>query len=294
MDKPIHLMSTSPLEKESGGALSPGDQLIWDVLSEQKVAGKHFLPQEVSIVFTEEGYTLFVGDEPLELGGLIVRLTRGVPERAYEIASAFEKSGGVVSDPVQNLIYPGGKLTPFLIRVRSINFVPTFFFNKNFTNLSAILHHVSYPFILKPQGGFQGKGVALIQNENEFTAYIEESVEENLIAQEYIADIVEEFRVIVVGGRGLGVVRKVGEGLAKNSSQGAIFEHVDDSEVLAFAEKASQLGSADVYGTDVVRTTSGILYLIENNRAPNFMAFRKATGIEVEREIVDFVLKKLH
>lgn len=50
---------------------------------------------------------------------------------------------------------------------------------------------------------------------------------------------------------------------------------------------------ADVYGTDIVRTKSGKLYLIENNRAPNFMAFESATGITVADTMVDFVAAKL-
>ena len=99
-------------------------------------------------------------------------------------------------------------------------------------------------------------------------------------------------RVIVIGGKGLGVVRKVGENLAKNATQGAEFEVVDAEEVVRFAESASRFGKTYVYGTDVVRTSSGNLYLIENNRAPSFTAFRDATGIAVEKYIVDFLLTK--
>lgn len=286
-------MSTSSLEEGNAGALSPADQKIWDVLCSRGLAGRCFTPNEVSVVFQQNEYALFVQNESIEVGALLVRLTRGAPERSYEVAATFAGLQGLVSDPVENLVYPGGKLTPYLRRVGGVDFVPTYFFNKEHLDVGHVLDKIPYPLILKPQTGFQGKGVTLVNNENEFRDYLRTSEEENLIAQQYIADIVDEFRVIVVGGKGLGAARKVGSGLTKNATQGTVFEGVDDAEVVSFAEKASKLGTADVYGTDVVRTAAGRLYLIENNRAPNFMAFRDATGIAVEEEIVDFIANRV-
>ncbi|MFN3188515.1 MAG: RimK family alpha-L-glutamate ligase [Candidatus Paceibacteria bacterium] len=292
MNKKINLMTTSPMEVENNGLLSPADQKIWQALTHRNLAGRCFTPNEVNVIFTNNGYQLLVKNEPVEISALLVRLTRGAPERSYEIASAFESLGGRVSDPVQNLIYPGSKLTPYQNRVGNVNFVPTYFFNKNHADINHIQSIIPYPLILKPQTGFYGQGVALIHDEQEFKDYLGTTQEENLMAQEYISDITDEFRVVVVGGKGLGVVRKVGEGIAKNAAQGSISEAVVDDEVLAFAEHAAKFGPADVYGADVVRTSSGQLYLIENNRAPNFLAFNEATGISVENSIIDFIVEK--
>lgn len=286
-------MTTSPLEEVNNGTLSPADQKIWTALSNRNLAGHCFTPNEVSVLFEQGHYQLSVQGEPLEIGALMVRLTRGAPERSYEVAATFSSLGGVVSDPVQNLVYPSGKLLPYLQRVSTINFVPTLFFNKLYPPIAQIERQLTYPFILKPQAGFQGKGVVLVHNQNELMSYLQTSPDENLMAQEYIADIDDEFRVLVVGKKGLGVVRKIGSELTKNVEQGAYFEAVADQEVLQFAEQASQYGMADVYGTDIVRTKSGKLYLIENNRAPNFMAFESATGITVADTMVDFVAAKL-
>jgi glutathione synthase/RimK-type ligase-like ATP-grasp enzyme len=292
MIKKIHLMTTSSLDEVNKGALSPVDQKIWDALRNRGVAGKCFTPNEVSVVFNQNDYSLSVQNEPLEIDVMLVRLTRGAPERSYEVAATFEGLHGIVSDPTLNLVYPGGKLIPYLKRVGGIDFVPTYFFNKSHLDIVDVVNKIPYPLIIKPQAGFQGKGVSLVNNDTEFHDYLNDSEEVNLMAQQYISDIVDEFRVVVVGGKGLGVVRKIGSGIAKNSAQGAQFEAVQDEEIVAFAEKASKFGTADVYGTDVVRTKTGQLYLIENNRSPNFMAFNAATGIAVEDAIIDFVLSK--
>jgi len=109
MNKKINLMTTSPMEVENNGLLSPADKKIWHALTQRNLAGRCFTPNEVNVIFTNNGYQLLVRNEPIEISALLVRLTRGASERSYEIASAFESLGGLVSDPVQNLIpiFPG-------------------------------------------------------------------------------------------------------------------------------------------------------------------------------------------
>ncbi|MCA9363663.1 hypothetical protein KC727_00365 [Candidatus Kaiserbacteria bacterium] len=107
-----------------------------------------------------------------------------------------------------------------------------------------------------------------------------------------IKDIVDEFRVIVIGGKALGVAKKLSNNIAKNATLGGSFEKVEDKEVIDFAEKAAHFEKADILGTDIARTPDGSLWLIENNRNPNFIAFREATGMMVEENILQFVLSK--
>jgi glutathione synthase/RimK-type ligase-like ATP-grasp enzyme len=218
---------------------------------------------------------------------------RGAPERAYEVARIFESLGGRVSDPVSTLAYAAGKLLPYVARRGNVPYISSYFFNTSTTSLEQVLMAVSYPFILKPQSGFQGKGVALINGAAEYETYVAVSAEPSLMAQNYLADIVDEFRVVVIGGDGIGVVRKdraVSEDDPFNADHDTDVA-VKDAEVQAFAELAARVGGGDVYGADVARTSSGALYLIENNRCPNIVTFREATQVHVEDKLIDFLLR---
>ena len=184
---------------------------------------------------------------------------------------------------------------PLLARQNCISFIQSYFFNADTTTLDTVVRTIPFPFILKPQGGAYGRGVALIQNDDPYKHYMDVSVERNLIAEHYLSDIKEEFRTVVIRGKGIGAIRKnrTPSELISFDSDLDADEAVDDPEVISFAEKAALLGGGDVYGADIARTISGKLYLIENNRCPNFITFREATGIKVEEKIVDFLLQTL-
>jgi len=293
MQKKFHLMSTSPLRRRSG-LMNGSDILIWNELQKRNLAGMCFTPQDVSLLFSGKTVSLYVSGTEIESSALIVRATRDMEERAYEIAYAYEQCGGFVSDPLSSLVFAVGKFLPFLYRQGNVLQPKTFFFTRDMVSFEILEQNFKAPFILKPQKGFAGRGVALIHSKTEFNAYLESTPEMYLIVQEYLADIEDEFRVVVVGGRGLGVVRKCGSGIVQNAARGATFESVVDPEILQFAEQVVQYESAHVYGTDIVRTKAGNLYLIENNRNPSFTAFREATGIPVEEHIVDYIVEKVH
>lgn len=288
----IYLMTTSSL-RTSDGQLNNPDRLIWEAIKEDE-KGAHFYPDEVNAMFVDGSVKLFVKGKEIKPGRLIIRSTRDMEERTYEVACCFKDMGGVVVDSPESLVYPVGKLLPFVHRQRTIKLPKTIFFTIKDDNsrYEMIKDNLKYPFIIKPQKGFGGAGVALIDSEEDLIQYLGSSNEKHLMAQEYIKDIVDEFRVIVIGGKALGVAKKLSNNIAKNATLGGTFEKVEDKEVIGFAEKAAHFEKADILGTDIARTPDGSLWLIENNRNPNFTAFREATGIMVEENILQFVLSK--
>jgi len=281
-------MTTSPLA--NSGQLSIADQLLFTEIKKRNMEGRFFTPNEVSVRFAPDVCFLSVDNYTLDPNDiLLVRLTRGETQRAFEIASVFESLGGKVSDPANSLRYAGSKLLPYIKRNDAIKFIPSYFFNSSKTSLKDILEIISYPFILKPQMGFRGIGVTLIHTEEDFNEYLRHDTEKDLIAQTYV-EITEEFRVVTIGGKGLGVVLKKRNTDISFSADMDIDVAVDEPEILRFAEHAAQLEDADVYGADIARNKAGELFLIENNRCPNFITFREATGIPVEEKIIDFLL----
>jgi glutathione synthase/RimK-type ligase-like ATP-grasp enzyme len=292
MKSVVHLMTMSP--SEHGGNLSPSDALIWEELKQRGIEGTYFSPYQVSVYFQGEEMTLRTQEcelRPEDI--LLVRLMRGAGERGYEVACAFEALGGTVSDPVSTLGHTGSKLLGYIKRHGHMAQQATVFFSKGQVLYEDISSRIKPPFIVKPQFGARGEGVSLVPSPEEFHDYIQQSSKADFLAQVYIQDIVREYRVVVVGGSAIGVVEKHKQE-GHDPYQGMYDKDVPvvDDEVARLAEEAARIGGAHVYGADIVRTQSGQLSLLENNRCPDFVSFREATGIPVEKHIVDFITKE--
>jgi glutathione synthase/RimK-type ligase-like ATP-grasp enzyme len=287
----VHLMTTSAL---NDGVLSVADSLLWDELSNRNLSGLIFNPNEVNIECRSNIHLMYVKDQPLPSNGLLlVRLMRNASDRAYSVAKMYESIGGKVSDPVSSLGHAGSKLLPFIQRRGVIEQVPTFFFHKGMAVFRQITDVVSLPFIIKPHFGSRGVGVALINDQVQFDDYLKNSDVDEFVAQQLLENVLEEYRAVVVGGKSIGVVRK---NRPKDSEsflgEDDRDEYVTDEEVSRFAEQVAEVSDGDVYGADIIRLRTGDLYLIENNRCPDFTTFREATGIPVEKIIVDFLEEK--
>jgi glutathione synthase/RimK-type ligase-like ATP-grasp enzyme len=108
-----------------------------------------------------------------------------------------------------------------------------------------------------------------------------------VIIQKYI-EIKEEFRGIVLGGKCLGLVKKIPSDnkIARNAAQGARFISTSDIEISAFIE--ANANKNGLVGVDVARDTFGKIYYIESNRSPQWKYFEKATGINVTRALIKY------
>jgi glutathione synthase/RimK-type ligase-like ATP-grasp enzyme len=106
-----------------------------------------------------------------------------------------------------------------------------------------------------------------------------------LIFQAFV-EAEKEFRVMVLDGQCLGMAEKsaTGNQVARNASLGNEFIAAFDAKVADFAvQNTSRKG---ILGADVLLDTRGRLYLLEANRAPQWQAFEKATGINVAACII--------
>ncbi|MHB1324078.1 MAG: ATP-grasp domain-containing protein [Coriobacteriia bacterium] len=147
--------------------------------------------------------------------------------------------------------------------------------------------------ILKLMSGTHGKGVMLGKDFDEIQASLETvwALNETLLIQEYIECGGTDIRVITVGGRVLGAMRRTAKlgSFRANVHQGARVEpHPMDEELEWLALRATEVLGLDVSGVDLVRGERGYL-IIEVNSAPGFQGFEKATGVNVAAEIMRYV-----
>lgn len=147
--------------------------------------------------------------------------------------------------------------------------------------------------ILKLISGTHGKGVMLGRDFDEIQASLETvwALNETLLIQEYIECGGTDIRIITVGGRVLGAMRRTAKlgSFRANVHQGARVEaHPLDEELEWLALRATDVLSLDVSGVDVVRGERGYS-VIEVNSAPGFQGFEKATGVNVAGQIMRYI-----
>ena len=146
---------------------------------------------------------------------------------------------------------------------------------------------IGFPIVVKSLSGTHGKGVYLSENKRNFTQ-LTEMMEQfndrfNIILQEFISDSFgKDLRVIVVGGKVVGVMKRGGE--AKPVEL--------DEQMEYLALESTKLLNLDIGGVDLLYDNDGYK-ICEINSAPGFLGMEKYTNITVAEQIVMYVKNKL-
>ena len=285
--KNIWFVSVPPPDENH---ISESNELLLQSLQKNDLAIKLVNPLDVAIGIKGEEITFYEKGVEMSVPDLVVvRKKRGAEERIYTLAQALLKKGVAFFEPVS----AGGvsKAATTIKRVGVFNTIPTLFASRDTITSDLPEGLFDYPLIVKPSKGHLGINVFKVSNKAELDAAVEK-IDEEVMVQQFI-EIQNEYRVMVVEKKAIGVVRKIGEGVAKNAAAGSHFEAVEGKEIAAFAEKVAALQAGVVYGVDIAKTVRGELYVIECNRAPEFVEFNRALGIKAEDVIVEAILERL-
>lgn len=151
-----------------------------------------------------------------------------------------------------------------------------------------------YPVVVKPLNGYGGRGVRSFNSAPAFLKGTEKE-QEPLCVQARVLKIKGEFRVIVVGGKALGALRRTpinGEWRA-NLSLGARGERAVLNRPLArLAVAAAEALNADFAGVDIVDTEYGPVVL-EVNVCPAFLGFAKHVRIDPAHHLITYIHKRI-
>lgn len=151
-----------------------------------------------------------------------------------------------------------------------------------------------FPLIIKGSRGDRRRQVFKIYGEKDFATKIEElkllekSGENKYMLQEYIVNT-EDFRVMVLGDRVLGVMRRA---IGDNPRLKNRFEKTDlPEEVKKMAVEAAKTCGIMIAGVDVVFRNDDVTkpLFFEVNKTPNYDRFQEVTKINVAEEVVKFL-----
>ncbi len=149
-----------------------------------------------------------------------------------------------------------------------------------------------FPFIIKPNKGSKGEGVALIHDLHE----IDRSNKplKDLVFQNFIKNS-GDYRVFILGGRVLGIIKRTAKegGFLNNISQGGAAEVITDPKIQSTLRRIgttiASVFELTICGVDVIYDEEEKkYYFLEVNTVPQWKGFQTATGINVAKEIVLF------
>ena len=161
---------------------------------------------------------------------------------------------------------------------------------------------LSFPVILKGSSGDRGTNVFKIDNMKQLEKKIRQlrkiEIEggKRYMLQEFIPND-GDYRILVLGNKVLGAMKRTSKNFNKefrnNFSVGGRVEVVEIPEsIKKLAIKAAKVCGLLVAGVDVVYRNGDVKKPVvwEVNKGPQFWGFMEATGIDVPKEIIKFLI----
>jgi len=168
----------------------------------------------------------------------------------------------------------------------------TAFVDRAHTALPPIL---PVPLVFKPKTGTTGQGSKKIQTISEYRTLLARRQGRNdLYLQRFVPNDGWDLRVVVVGGRVLGAIKKTagqGEWRTHVAYGGRVEPYPMESELEQLALQAAEVLGLSITGLDIMKDkTDGSYQILEANAVPGLKIFEEATGISVAQAILEHMI----
>jgi RimK family alpha-L-glutamate ligase len=146
--------------------------------------------------------------------------------------------------------------------------------------------------IVKPLFGSMGAGMARVDDADVAYRVIHALALERAVyyLQEALPHGGRDLRVLVVGGRVLAAIERVGSGWRANLARGARAQATQlTAEQERLCLEAAEVLGVDYAGVDLLRAADGREYVLELNGIPGWRGLQEATGADVAGALVAHV-----
>jgi ribosomal protein S6--L-glutamate ligase len=150
------------------------------------------------------------------------------------------------------------------------------------------------PFALKRIFGSLGRDFTLIKNRQELEKFLARRHPYEFLCQPFLTTG-EDYRIIVLGDKVLGVMKRIAKkgAIVSNIAAGGRAERGEATRELAeLALKAAKSLSCEFVGVDIMYDQKGSPFILEANRYVIFKGFEKVTGSNVAGKVIDYLIKK--
>ncbi len=147
--------------------------------------------------------------------------------------------------------------------------------------------------VIKPLFGSQGKGVRLIEHPQQFPLPQDMFVDGIYYLQEKVecGTNQHDYRVFVVNGEPVAVMRRQGDDWLHNVARGARCNACDETDVAEIGVQAAAAIGINYAGVDIMRDKHGKLWVIEVNSIPAWRGLQTITDINIADILVADLLR---
>lgn len=147
--------------------------------------------------------------------------------------------------------------------------------------------------VAKPIFGAEGRGMLRLTDFETARRvfYTWQQIGAVLFQQRFINAEMSDIRVMVLGGKAIGAIRRTGTNdfRANCAQQGTAQRHELTQEEAELAESACRATGVIFGGVDLIRDTEGRLYLLEVNACPGWKHFQAVTEINIPQRLVSWL-----
>ncbi len=249
------------------------------------------------LIIEQEGPSIiYKGEKLTGVDAIIPRIGASVTFYGTAVVRQFELMGAFSAVESQAIVRSRDKLRSLQILSKAgLGMPKTAFTNFSKGGEKALIERVGgAPLIIKLLEGTQGLGVVLAETKKAGQSVIEafHGLKARIIVQEFIKEAKgADIRAFVVNGKVVGAMKRQGaEGeFRSNLHRGGVATVIK----LSRAEKMAALGAAKalglaIAGVDLLQSERGPL-ILEVNSSPGLEGIEKATGINIAKEIVEYI-----
>lgn len=251
---------------------------------------------DIDVIIDRGGIRVYLWGELMPKMDLVIFRSAGgtfyyVPQRDY-LLNFFDKQGATILN--KKTYKKWSRLDKFTQQMRlaqlGLPFVESFLYGER----QRLEKNMFYPAVVKSYFGSQGKRVFKVENKKQLDKLLEEFLPGNLLIEPVLPEG-EDVRVIVLGGKAIGAMKRIapqGQFLTNYSAGGMVEKFELDEATKELAEKAAKAFFLDYVGVDLMKDWHGKWRILEVNRACQFEGFEKATGINVAKKVVEYLISK--
>lgn len=187
-------------------------------------------------------------------------------------------------------------MTSFLLRRAGIDTPATWVVSDSQQANQIVMseHLRGHVLVCKPLFGSQGRGLHRLGAGDRTPEF------ESVSGVYYLQRMIEtgagwyDWRVLVIGGRAVAAMRREANDWVTNVAQGARCRAEPLTEDLAsFAERAVRAVGAQYGGVDLMRDSSGRLWVIEVNGVPAWRALQQVSNVDLAGALADGLLARV-
>ncbi len=255
-------------------------------------------PFLISVHLGRKNSRLEFAGSPLSPGVAINRLSSLAGEYAVQVLAEMERGGALCINPAKPTADYRHKFAALQTLENSGVPVPETRLVRSGQDLNAAVEELGGPpVVLKFARGAQGLGVIWAESRDTAVSVIESLnliQYDGLLQRYYPAARELDLRVLVLGGRVLGAVKRVaGEDDFRSNFHrgGMLYKYELSPELEELAVKASAALGTHFAGVDIIETGSGPVVL-EVNLSPGFEGFDKVYSADIAKEVLDWALEQ--